>query len=98
MEASQHHHECINLSSASSSTAQTSMGQNEYLFRIPISHAEEPETPNFSQLMGCRKFPHVFVPFNYSSGGSIVTFSSLKFSKSLAYKEDIEEEREISHS
>ena len=43
--------EHISMSSTSTS-ASNSIGQNEFLFRTPISHAEELETPSFSQPMG----------------------------------------------
>ena len=82
--------ERIGVSSASTSMVQTSMGQNEFLFKTPNSHAEEPETPSFSQAMSQRKFPHASIPFDYTTGP--------KFSKSLSFEEDVEEGREINRS
>ena len=99
MEANQYHQERINLSSASTSAAQVSnsMGQSEFLFRTPVSHTEEPESPNFSQQMGRRKFPHASIPFDYSSGDPTPVFSSPNYSKSLSYEEETGGERETSH-
>ena len=74
------------------------MGQSEFLFRTPVSHAEEPETPNFSQQMGRRKFPHASIPFDYSSRGPTPVFSSPNYTKSLSYEEEAGGEKEISHS
>ena len=82
--------ERIGLSSATTSMAQTSTGQNEFLFKTPNFEAEEPETPSFSQTMSRWKFPHASIPFDYTTGP--------KFSKSLSYEEDVEEGREINHS
>ena len=85
------------ISSASTSTAQANMGQAGFLFRTPTSSVE-PETPNFSQAMGRRKFPHASIPFDYSTRGPTPTFSTPNFSKSLSYEGDLEEERETSRS
>ena len=65
MEANQYHQDRINLFSASTFAAQAnnSIGQSKFLFRTPVSHTEEPETPNFSQQMGRRKFPHASISF-----------------------------------
>ena len=90
--------ECISLSSASTSIAQANIGQDGFLFGTPTSNAAEPETPNFSQAMGQRKFPHASIPLTYSTRGPTPTFSAPNFSKSLSYEGDLEEERETSRS
>ena len=90
--------ERISLSTASTSMAQTRMGQNEFLFRTPTSQAKEPETLNFSQeVEGEREVSHSqpwSTPFEHTLLGvhsfniTDPTFEKEMISELIAYGEE----------
>ena len=83
------------MSTSTSMTQATSTeGQQEFLFSTPMSQ----DSYNSMQERAHRIFPHISIPFNYPFEGPMPVFSTPTYSRGQPHGQEVEREREISHS